>query len=84
MTNFPSDIIFTKSDASTGYEQVEKLTRGFNAYYRYFIESLIYLLSKRVDLSFVVHKLENISSNPSKINFEGLVHLLEYIRDNNT
>ena len=39
--------------------------------------SLIYLLSTRVDLYF-----ENISSNPGKIYFEGLVHLLRYITNN--
>ena len=35
-------------------------------------------------LSFAVHKLANISANPGKVNFEILVHLLIYIRDNNT
>ena len=35
-------------------------------------------------LSFAVHKLANFSSNPGKVNFEGLVHLLRYIRDNKT
>ena len=45
--------------------------------------SLIYLLFKRVDLYFAVHNLAKFSSNPGKINFEGLVHLLRYIRDNN-
>ena len=33
---------------------------------------------------FSVHKLANFSSNPGKVHFEGLVHLLIYIRDNNT
>ena len=37
-----------------------------------------------MDLSFVVHKLAKFSSNPVKVNFEGLVHLLRYIRDNKT
>ena len=46
------------------------------------MRSLIYLLSTRVDSSFAVHKLENISANPGKVHFEGLVHLLRYIRDN--
>ena len=36
-----------------------------------------------MDLCFAVHKLENSSSNPCKVKFEGLVHLLIYIRDNN-
>ena len=42
------------------------------------------MLYKRVDLSFAVHKLEIFSSNPSKVNFEGLVNLLRYIRGNKT
>ena len=45
--------------------------------------SFIYILSTRVDLCVAVHKLENCSSNTSKLYFEVLVHLLWYIRDNN-
>ena len=37
-----------------------------------------------MDLSFVVHNLEKFSAKSGKLNFEGLVHLLRYIRDNNT
>ena len=37
----------------------------------------------RVDLSFAVHKFAKFSANPGKVHFEGLVHLLRYIRDNN-
>ena len=37
-----------------------------------------------MDLSFAVHKLAKFSANPGKVHFEGLVHLLRYIRDNNT
>ena len=80
---FPSDIIFTKDDVSTSYEQVGKLTREFKIHYRACIGSLIYLLSTRVDLIFSVHKLAKFSSNPGRVHFEGLVHLLRYIRDNN-
>ena len=77
-------MIFTKEDIYTSDEQVEKLTREFNIHYRDYIGSLIYLLSKRVDLSFAVHKLAKFSANPSKVHFEGLVHLLRYIKDNKT
>ena len=77
-------MIFKKEDVSTSDEQVEKLTREYNIQYRVCIGSLIYLLSKRVDLSFAVHKLSKFSANPGKVHFEGLVHLLRYIRDNNT
>ena len=41
-------------------------------------------MSTRLDLSFAVHKLANFSANPSNVHFEGLVHLLRYIRDNKT
>ena len=78
----PADMIFTKEDVSTSDEQVEKLTREYNIHYRSCIWSLIYLLSTRVELSFAVHKLENFSANPGKVHFEGLIHLLRYIRDN--
>ena len=45
---------------------------------------MIYLLSTREDLIFSVHKLAKFSSNPGKLHFGGLVHLLRYIRDNKT
>ena len=35
-------------------------------------------------LDFSVHKLANFSKNPGKLHFEGLIHLLIYIRDNKT
>ena len=83
-TTFPADMIFTKEDVSTSDEQVEKFTREYNIHYRDCIGSLIYLLSTRVDLSFAVHKLANFSVNPGKVQFEELIHLLGYIRDNKT
>ena len=75
-TTLPSDMIFTKAGASNSDYQVEKLTREFNIHYRACIVSLIYLLSTRVDLSSSVHKLEMFLSNPVKLHFECLVHLL--------
>ena len=32
----------------------------------------------------MVHKLEKFSANPDKLHFEGLVHLLRYVRENKT
>ena len=83
-TTLPADMIFTKEDVSTSDEQVESLTREFNSHYRSCIGSLIYLLLTRLDFSFAVHKLAKFSANPGKVHFEGLVHLLRYIRDNKT
>ena len=60
-TNLPSYLIFTKADTSTSDEQVEKFTRQLNIHYRACTGSLVYLLSKKVDLSFAVHKLERFS-----------------------
>ena len=37
-----------------------------------------------MDLIFAVHKLAKFSANPGKVHFEGLVHLLRYIRYNKT
>ena len=62
-------MIFTKEDVSTSDEQITKLTREYNIHYRACICSLIYLLSKIVDLSFAVHKLANVSANPGKVHF---------------
>ena len=83
-TTFLADMIFTKEDVSTSDEQVEKLTREYNIHYRACIVSLIYLLSTRVDLSFAVHKLAKFSTDPGKVHFEVLIHILRYIRDNKT
>ena len=83
-TTLPADMIFTKEDVSTSDEQVESLTREYNIHYRACIVYLIYLLSTRMDLSFAVHKLAKFSANTGKVQFEGLVHLLRYIRDNKT
>ena len=77
-------MIFTKKYVFTSDEQVDKLTREYNIHYRACIGSLIYLLSTIVDLSSAVHKLANFSANPGKVHFEGLIHLLKYIRDNKT
>ena len=44
--------------------------------------SLIYIFSTRVDLCFAAHKMVKFSSNPGKVHFDGLLHLLIYIRDN--
>ena len=83
-TNLPSDMIFTKDDVSSSDEKVDNLTREFNIQYRACIGSLIYLLSRRADFSFAVQKFAKFASNPGEVNFEGLVHLLRYIRDNRT
>ena len=44
--------------------------------------SLVYILSTKVDLCHIVHKLAIFSSNRVKFHFESLVHLLRYIKDN--
>ena len=83
-TTLPADMIFTKYDTSTSDEQVENLTRESIIHYRACIGPLIYLLSTRVGLMFSVHKLAKFSANLGEVHFEGLVHLLRYIRDNKT
>ena len=37
-----------------------------------------------MDFSFALHKLEKVLTNPGKVHFEVLVHLLRYIMDNKT
>ena len=58
-TNLPHYMIFTKEYASISDEQVEVLSIKYNIHYRSCMGSFIYLLSKRVDLCFAVHKLAN-------------------------
>ena len=83
-TTLPSDMILTKAEISTSDEKNQKLTREFNINYRACIGSFIYLLSTKVELSFVVHTLAKFSENPGKVRFEELLHILRYIRDNKT
>ena len=66
-TTFPSDMIFTKDDAYTSDEKVEKLTKESNIHHRVCIASLIYLLSTRVYFCFEVHNLSNFQTNPGKV-----------------
>ena len=75
-------MLFTIGYVSTNDKQVDNSTREFNIHYRACICSFIYLLSTRVELSFAVHKLAKFSANPGKVHFEGLIHILRYIRDN--
>ena len=63
-------MIFTKYDTSTSDEQVDKLAREFNIYYRNCIGLLIYLLSTKVESSFAVNKLAKFSSNPGKVHLK--------------
>ena len=77
-------MILTKADESPSDEKNEKLTMEFNLHYRACIGSSIYLLPTRVDLSLSVHKLAKFPANPGKLQFEGLVHILRYIRYNKT
>ena len=48
--------------------------------YRFIDLSIVY----KSGFGFAVHKLEKISTNPGKVHFEGLLHLLIYIRYNKT
>ena len=77
-------MIFSKAGSYTSDDQVEKLTRELNIHYRAYIGSLVYLLSTRVYLSFVVHKLAKFSSNIGEVHFECLIHILSYTIENKT
>ena len=77
-------MISTKFDAYTSDEKVEKSTRKLNIHHRACTGYLIYLLSTRVGFISAVHKLEKFASNQGKVNYEGLVYLLKYIRYNNS
>ena len=76
-TTLPSDMILTTYYVFTSDEKVENLNWEFKIHYRAFIGPLIYLLYTRIYLSFAEQKLEKFLSNPSKVYFEGLVHLLK-------
>ena len=48
----PYEIIFNKADTFTSDKQVEKFNRSLYVHYRYCINLLIYLSSRRVDFIF--------------------------------
>ena len=60
-TTLTSDMIFTKADAYISDEKIKKLTRELNNHYRACIGSLIYLLSTRLYLYYVVQKLSKFN-----------------------
>ena len=68
-TNLPHDMIFTKEDAYTRDEQVEVLSLYYIIHYRSCLGSLIYILSKIMDLCFAVQNLETFLSNTGKVHF---------------
>ena len=83
-TTLPSDMIFNKPDTTNSDEQVEKFTRKLNIHYRASIGLFIYLFPTRVNLSFAVYNIAKFSAGSIKVHFEGLVHILIYIKDNET
>ena len=78
----PHDLIFTKAYNSASDEKLVLLLREYNIHFRACEVSFVYLLSNIVYFCFAVNKLAKFSSNPGKVHFEYLVHLLRYIRDN--
>ena len=78
----PHDKIFTKGYACTSDEQVEVLSRDYITHYRSCEGWMVYTLSKRVHLCFALYRLAEDFSNPGNVKFEGLVHLVRFIRDN--
>ena len=82
-TTLPHDMIFNKADANTSDEQVELLSREYNIHCRAFVGSLIRIFLQEwiYVLRYTIWKKN--SSNDGKVHFEGLVHFLRYIRDNN-
>ena len=81
-TTLPHDMTFTKYDTYTSDEQVEVFSREYKIYYRACVGSLVYQFIYKSGFIFWSTQDGKVSSNTSKVNFEGLVHLLKYIRDN--
>ena len=63
-TTLPSDMIYIKTGASTSDEQIEKLTREFNIYYRAFIGSLIYFVIYKSGFEFCNTQVRKILIKP--------------------
>ena len=80
VTTLPSDKIFDKYREYTSDEQVEKLTRESNIHYRFLLYNLFICYQQSI-FKFCSTKLAKFSSNPGKVHFEGLVHLMRHIRD---
>ena len=63
---------------------MEEISREYNINYNDCVGSIIYILSVRVYLCLAVNKFIKFLSNIGNVHFEGLLHLLRYIWDNNS
>ncbi|MGH7954596.1 MAG: reverse transcriptase domain-containing protein, partial [Gloeomargaritales cyanobacterium] len=78
----PPGWIASKEDRSSSAGESKKLESFYNIDYRSCTGALIYLNYTRPDIVFAVMKLVKFNNNPGRQHFEGLIHLLGYIRDN--
>jgi hypothetical protein len=73
----------TSDDCSATDKDATKLGIMYNIDFASCIGSLIYLGMTRTDITYAVNKLAKYTRKPGQKQFEALLHLLRYLRDNN-
>ena len=82
MRPLPSDWIATKTEEAKDDKEVQALSAEYRIDYPSVIGSFIYLLNTRPDLTFAVTKLAKFMRKPGRNHFKGVIHVLQYLRDN--
>jgi hypothetical protein len=82
-TPLPSGFTPTCDDCGATDQECQELATAFNIDFASCIGSLIYLSMMQTDKLFAVNKLAKFTRRPGRIHFEALIHLLQYLCDNN-
>jgi hypothetical protein len=82
ITPLALDFIPTSDDCSASEDVARELEKEYNIDFASCIGSLIYLGMTRCDIVYAVNKLAKFTRQPGQNHFEGLLHVLRYLRDN--
>ena len=82
----PNGFVPTKDDSPKNPAQIEEVKRRFkNLHYRSAIGALLYIsCCSRPDICYAVNKLAKFSNNPGVVHYRALLHLIGFIKANNS
>ena len=82
----PAGFVPTKNDCPINQHQMEEVKRRFkNLHYRSAIGAVLYIsCCTRPDLCYAVNKLAKFSNNPGVPHYKALLHLIGYLKKNNS
>ena len=76
----PSNAIFTKKDASNDKASIKALEKHYGYKFPVAVGSVMWLINTYPRINYAVRKLAKFMSNPGKIHFEYMNHLLHHLR----